>query len=437
MAEVGAGAADVVDVALELWVVGEALHLPDDALMAAGGDHTTLVEGKGAEVAPAKAPPVVGHGEADLLDRRHAAHGVVHGVDLPGVGQLGDVVQLLLIEGHGRGIHHQHLVPMGLKDGLAPDGVVLLVFDLGGEGVVPLVGANCLIGGYRHRLIGTLRLPGGVGGAPNIGEGLHLLPPAQPPGNLPGGPLSHAIGEQVCLGVKEDGAADLIIPVVVVGKAAEAGLQAADDDRGAGEGFPGPVGIDDGGPVGPQAHLVAGAVGVLAAPLLGGGVVGHHGVNVASADHHAVPGLTHGTEGVGAVPVRLGQHRHTVALVLQHPGDDGGAEAGVVDIGVGGDHQKVVVPPAAVFHVLLADREEVQYIHMVSPVMSQGTRNVLKRSVVLLPKQLRQIVVFDHLPGPFLGLAAGYPQVREPALAVPVGHVLVQPQARAKAHRHP
>lgn len=147
------------------------------------------MEGKGAEVAPAKAPPVVGHGETDLLDRRHAAHGVVHGVDLPSVRQLGDVVQLLLIEGHGRGIHHQHLVPMGLKDGLAPDGVVLLVFDLGGEGVVPLIGAHRLIGGYRHRFIGALGLPGGVGGAPNIGEGLHLLPPAQPPGNLTGGPL--------------------------------------------------------------------------------------------------------------------------------------------------------------------------------------------------------------------------------------------------------
>ena len=359
VAEVGGGSPHVMDVALELGVSGEALHLPDHALVAPGGDHPPLVEGQGAEVAPAEAAPVVGHGEADLLDGGHAPQGLVHGVDLPGVGQLRHRVQLLPAQGHGGGIHHQDPVPVGLADGPAPDGVVLLILHLGGQGVVPLAGGHILKGGHVHGGEGDLRVGGGIGGAPHVGEGAHRLPGGQPPGDLPGGPLPHAVDQQVRLGVEEDGAADLVIPVVVVGEAAETGLQAADDDGGAGEGLPGPVGVDDGGPVGPQAHPVPRAVGVGGPALLGGGVVGHHGVDVAPADHHAVPGLAHSPEGVGAVPVRLGQHRHPVALRLQHPGDDGRAEAGVVHIGVGGDHQKVVVPPVPGLHVLPADGEKI------------------------------------------------------------------------------
>ena len=188
-------------------------------------------------------------------------------------------------------------------------------------------------------------------------------------------PLAHAVDQQIRLGVKEDGAAHLVVPVVVVGEAAQTGLQSADDDGGAGEGLPGPVGVDDGGPVGPQTHLVAGTVGVGGAALLGGGVVGHHGVDVAAADHHAVAGFAHGAEGVGAVPVGLCQNGYAEALVLQHPGDDGGAETGMVHIGVGGDHQEIIVPPAAVFHVLLADGEEVECIHSSLLLPRMAARN--------------------------------------------------------------
>ena len=43
--EVGGGTAHIVDIALEAGMLGQLGDLPDDALMAAGGDHPPLVEG--------------------------------------------------------------------------------------------------------------------------------------------------------------------------------------------------------------------------------------------------------------------------------------------------------------------------------------------------------------------------------------------------------
>ncbi len=177
-------------------------------------------------------------------------------------------------------------------------------------------------------------------------------------GNLHRGLFAHAVGENVRLGVKEDGAAHLVLPVVVVGEAAQAGLQPADDDGDVPEGLPHPVGVDDGGVVGAQAGLPPGGVGVVVAALPGGGVVGHHGVDVARRDEHPQPGAAQGREGVGAVPVGLRQDGHPVALRLQHPADDGGAEGGVVHIGVSGDEEKVIEVPAPAVHVGPRDGEE-------------------------------------------------------------------------------
>ena len=143
-----------------------------------------------------------------------------------------------------------------------------------------------------------------------------------------------------------------------MGEAAEAGLQPADDERDVPKDPPDHVGVDDGGPVGAEAGLIPGGIGVVPAALFGHGVVGHHGVDVAAGDHHPQPGTTQGGEGGGVLPIRLGQHRHPVALGLQHPGDDGRTEGGVVHIGVAGDDEEIAVLPAAGPHICFGDREE-------------------------------------------------------------------------------
>ena len=327
--------------------------------MAAGGDDPPLVEGQGAEVAGPEAAPVVGDGEAHLLNGGHAPHVVVHGVGLPHIGELGHPVHLRCGEGHGRGIDQQQVPAVALEDGLAHEGVVLVILDHVGPGVVLLAGGHLLERGNLHLGVGAhTRVPNGHAGAPHVGDLLHRSAGGQSGDDLHRGLLPHAVGEDVRLGVKEDGPAHLVLPVVVVGKPPQGGLQAADDDGDVPEHLPHPVGVHHGGVVGTKPGLSPGGVGVVVAALPSCRVVGHHGVQVARGDHYRQLWTAQGGEGLRGAPVGLGQDGHPVALRLQHPADDGGAEGGVVHIGVPGDDQNVIGIPAPAGHVLPGDGEE-------------------------------------------------------------------------------
>ena len=322
-AEGGRRPAHVVDVALKAWVPGE------------------------------------GHREAHLLDGGHAPQVIVHGVRLPDIGQLRHPVQLRRGQREGRRVDNQKPVPVPLENPFSGHRIVLLVLHHVGPGIGGFGGGHLRKGGHLHPGIGAYA---GVlarhAGAPDIGDLFHRRPGGQPGGNLQGGRLPHAIGEDIRLGVKENGPAHLVLPIVVVGKAAQAGLQPADDNRDAAIRLPDPVGIDDGGPVGPQAGPAAGGVGVVVPALFGGGVVGYHGVDVSRADEHAQPGTAQRGERVRAAPVWLGQNSHPPALRLQNAPNDGRAEGGVVHIGVAGDEQEVIKIPPAEVHILSADGEE-------------------------------------------------------------------------------
>ena len=357
VAEVGAGAAHIVDIALELGILRQQPGLLHHRLDGAAGDHASLMERQCAEVAAAEAAPVVGDGEPHLLNGGDARG--VHGVYLPRIGQGVQVVQLLPAQGTGGGIHHQQPPLAGLEHGAAPDGVVLVVFDLRGAGVGLLVGADLLVGGAGRLMEAAAAIVGGdIGRAWYVGDLLHRRLFGETAGDLRRGALAHTVDQQVGGGVEQDAPAHLILPVVVVGEAPQRRLQSADDDGRVGERLPRPVGIDDGRTVGTVSHLAAGAVQIPCAAALGHRVVGHHGVQIAAADEHAVPGLAHGAERLRRVPVRLGQNGHAVALRLQQAGDEGGAEAGVVDVAVCSDHQKIIVIPAALDHLLAADRQK-------------------------------------------------------------------------------
>ena len=175
VAEVGGGTSHIVDIALELRVLRQQLRLPHHGLDGAGGDHAPLMKGQCAEVAAAEAAPVVGDGEAYLLDGGNLLP--IHGVNLPDIGQVVQGIQCLPAQWTGRRIHHQHPALTGLQHGAPPDGIVLVVLDLGGSGVGRLVGAHLLIGGTGHRMKAAA-LSGGrnVGGAGDVGDltGRHL-----------------------------------------------------------------------------------------------------------------------------------------------------------------------------------------------------------------------------------------------------------------------
>ena len=194
--------------------------------------------------------------------------------------------------------------------------------------------------------------------AANIRQGFDLFTLCESSCDRARGVFAHAVDKKVCLRVENERTAHLVVPVVVVGKAAQARLQPADDDGNVAPGFAAAVRIDNGRAVGPQAHLAAGRVEVTRAVLFRRRVVCDHRVDVAAADHHAIARAAHLTEGVRAVPVGLGEYRHAVALGLQNTRNDRRAEAWVVNIGVRRDNEKVVIVPAALDHFVLRNRQK-------------------------------------------------------------------------------
>ena len=367
MAEVGRRPAHIMDVALELRVLRKDLRLPQNGLDAPGGDHPPLMKGQRAEVTAAEAAPVVGNGKPHLLNGRDGL--LIHGMHLSHKGQVVEPVQLLPGQGALGRIYNEKPPLAGLHHAAAPNGVIFIVLELGGHGVCLFILQDALVGGYRHRPVyAFFRILAQKSRPPDIGNLLHRHFLGKAPGNFLGGRLSHAVHQQIRRRIKENGAAYLVVPVVIVGKAPQRRLQPADDNGGAAsEGLPGPVGIHDGSPVRPTAHLTPRGIEVLVPAPLSHGVVGHHAVQVAPADEHAKSGLSHVGEGGAVVPVRLGQHRHPVALRLQKSGDKRAAEAGVVNVGVGHHHQKVVVVPLPSPHLLPAHRQKFRSSHACSP----------------------------------------------------------------------
>lgn len=72
-AEIGRGAADVMDIALEIRHLRDGFRLVDDGFVAAGGDDAPLQEGDGAEGAGAEAAARMRDGELHLFNGRNAA----------------------------------------------------------------------------------------------------------------------------------------------------------------------------------------------------------------------------------------------------------------------------------------------------------------------------------------------------------------------------
>ena len=341
------------------------LDLADDARVAAARDHAPLMERQRTEVAPAEAAAVVDDAEAHLLDRGHAAERLIHRVPLTGVGQVGHAVELPGVERHGGRVDDEIAPFARLDHGAAAHGVVLGVFGARGLGIEALIVAHALKRRERDVVkCARFRLARDVARAGDVRHRAHGLLFLQPVSDLDRRGLAHAVDQQVGRGVKEDGAAHLIVPVIVVREAAQARLERAEDDRHIGaEGLACAVAVDDGRAVRPTAGALAGGVKILAAAALGRRVVRDHGVEIAGADEYAQPRPAHGAEGLRVVPVRLCEHGYTQTFGLEHAADDRRAEARVIDICVAADDERVVPPPAALVHLLGGDGQKITPFH--------------------------------------------------------------------------
>ena len=279
---------------------------------------------------------------------------------IPGIGQGKHIVQLLALQRQCRGVLDEVPSAGGLNQRPSTGKIVFVLLDKGRLGIGLFILPHRLEGGQGQGIFKTaLRgILGKEAGAANVPDLIYRDPLFQPLGDLGHGSFAHAVGKQVGTAVLQNGAAHCIIPVIVVGKPAQAGLDAADDDGCAGESLSHTVGVNDNRPVGALARLAAGSIVILGSPALCHRIVSHHGVNVARVDEHAVPGLAHGKEILGTVPVGLGQDGHPETGLFQRPGDDRRAKRRVIHIGIAGDQQKIIIIPAPGHHVLPVDGQK-------------------------------------------------------------------------------
>ena len=356
--------ANVVNIALKVRILCDLLGFAHDRIVRPRLNVAPLMEGEGAEVARAEAAPVVDDRELHLLNGGHAALRLVGRVVGAHEGQAVDVIHFGRAQRQGGRVLDEHALAVGLADGAAAYMVGLVVLQLDRPRVGGLIGQNVLVGRTidgRKRNFGVRVVE--IGHAADLAHGVRApfsgLEIARQRDDRV---LAHAVHQAVRARGGQDGGHDLIAPVVVMGEAAQTGLDAADVDGHIGEGAAGEHGIDGHGAVGALAAHPARGVGVVVAALFGGGVVGDHRVDVARVDEHGVARTAHRNE-IGFIPeIGLGEDGDAEARVLEHARDDRRAEGGVVDVGVARDEQEIAVIPAARLHVRPGDRQKIGHI---------------------------------------------------------------------------
>ena len=147
------------------------------------------------------------------------------------IGQRIHAIQLLLGERIHRRILHKHSAAVPLLKQLSPDMILLILLDAAG---------NCIfLFGLQYIFVGGALLPikrrfmhiDGVAGASDIRQGSNRLLRIQPPRDLNDLVFSHPVNQQIRAGVEQNGGADRIVPIVVMRKPPEGGLQPADHQR--------------------------------------------------------------------------------------------------------------------------------------------------------------------------------------------------------------
>ena len=240
---------------------------------------------------------------------------------------------------------------VGLNEPVPAERVHVLILRVKAAGVGEGVCFELVPRGQHHGVIDLVERAGAVHGSVDVGDLLDRQPCVKCFGELDDGAFPHAVDDKVRARIKQDGALQAILPVVVVGEAAQARLDAAQDDGRILEGAADEVAVHDGRMVGPKPHAPSRRVGVGAAVLPRHGVVVDHGVHVARRDEEGKPRLAERRDACGIAPVGLGDEAHLVAVRLEQPADDGRSEAGMIHVGVAADIDEVALVPAAGLHV--------------------------------------------------------------------------------------
>ncbi len=238
------------------------------------------------------------------------------------------------------------------------DGVHILLLHVKAARVVELVGGKVVPAGKQVVVIDLVERAGAVDGAVDIGDLIDGQSGVERVGDLDNRVLAHAVDEDVGARVEQHRALEFVLPVVVVGQATQACLDAADNDGSVLERLADEVTVDRDGSVGTVPLLATGGIGVGVAAVLGHRIVVDHGIHVAGTDEKAQTRLAEHRDAGGVSPVGLADNAHLVAVRVEHAADDGHTKARVVHVGVAADVDKVALVPTARIHVGATDGEE-------------------------------------------------------------------------------
>ena len=359
LTEIGGRAAHIVDIALKCGIFGHKLCFLEDALVASGLDDPSLMEGQSAERASTETAPVTDQAEFDLLNGGDAPELFVAGVVGTAVGEGVDCIHLLGGQGLlGRVLNYKFISP-GFAETLGGEGVAVSVLNTEAFGISFLVFLQFFKGGEGDGGQAVIHLPGfkycavDVGNVPDIKAGIegvrdfyHAL-------------FTHTVHQKIGLAVQQNGPLHTLRPVIVMGKPAEAGLDAANEDGDVLIESADQIAVDHGGVVRALAHYAAGGKGIGLAAVLADGVVVYHRVHIAAGNQKAQPRSAENIDGLGIFPIRLGNNAHGIAGVLQHTADNGVAKGGVIYISVTDHVDEIALRPAPVKHFLFRNGKKV------------------------------------------------------------------------------
>ena len=344
-AEIRGRTADVVDVPLESVKFRDNFGFLHAGFDASRTDGASLMERKRTEIASAEASAVVRDREADFRDCGNAAHFLIHRVIRADVGKSIDLIEFFAFERRLRRIDDEHPVVVILHDRLAADRVVVHILDaervridfLVRLEIVVIVSVDLAFFRLRAETSGTgevdlIALFAEVRRPADVADLLDRHTLVEQFRQTDDGTFAHPVHENVGAAVDQHGAADFVRPVVVMREPAKGSLQTADEDRNIAVRLADLVAVDDHGAVGTKACLAAGAVIVLTAALFRRRIMRNHGVNVPGRHKEAESGLAEFFEIVLRPPVRLAEHRHGIAGILQHTADDRRAERRMIHI---------------------------------------------------------------------------------------------------------
>ena len=323
-AEIRRRTADIMDIALEAGHLGDFFRFLDDALVAAHLNVASLMERKCAEIARTEAASVVNDRELNLLNGRNTAECLVGRVVGAHIGQRINVIHLLGGQRLRGRVLYKDAPAVALKQRPAAHGILLVILELDRTGVVRFARADILVGRALDRIprepLGVVRHVGCAAHADARICAFSAVPEIVR--KLNHRMFAHAVHHTVRAGRLQNGGHDAVSPVVVVRKAPQARLDAAEIDRRIGEGTACEHGIDGDGAVGTFAALAAGGIGIVRAAFFRGGIVRDHRVNIAAVDEHRIARPSHREKIMLIAEIRLTEDRDLIACVLEYTGND-------------------------------------------------------------------------------------------------------------------